>query len=208
MRRSRAETWFAENRRASALDMPEWHHRMALVPVDRTDDPPCGGHGHGMDARAIGDGSPGPRADEVFDPGSSSEFTETMDDAFGQDDGILDANDEMASLLRDAGSRSPGDAAWVAAAEDTRGELQVSSSICPAGACASCSRVERRVFPPTRGRTSARCPARTGSTASSPSGPKGRGLVGRPPLMRGHRSVSMAGPQRSDSIGSGRGAAW
>jgi hypothetical protein len=46
-------------------------------------------------------------------------------DWFGTDDGIFDADDEIAVMLRDAGGRAPDTDVWVAEAEDTRIELRV-----------------------------------------------------------------------------------
>lgn len=64
----------------------------------------------------------------TFDQGSGSEFTELIYDVLGSDDGILDAEDELAFLFRDGGPRDPGDAAWPMGAEAERFEISVTDS--------------------------------------------------------------------------------
>lgn len=69
------------------------------------------------------------RVDEVFNPGTPTEFTETICDIYHEDDGLLDANDELSFLFGDAGVHAPSNGAWVDGAGDTRIELQVTSSV-------------------------------------------------------------------------------
>ncbi len=70
-----------------------------------------------------------PRVDEVFNAGTQYQFTETMYDVFGQSNGLLDDNDELAFLFGDAGPRAPDQATWVAGADAERYEVQVTSSL-------------------------------------------------------------------------------
>ncbi len=65
------------------------------------------------------------RVDHRFNPGTTSEFVETLYDIFGEDDGLLDGDDELAFLFGDAGPLAPAAAPWVVGADATRYELVV-----------------------------------------------------------------------------------
>lgn len=65
------------------------------------------------------------RVAHVFNPGSPMEFVETIYDVFGEDDGSLDADDEIAVLFGDAGERAPYDAPWPEGADAERLEIEI-----------------------------------------------------------------------------------
>lgn len=69
---------------------------------------------------------------KVFNPGSPLEFSEHMYDVFGEEDGTLDADDEVVFLFRDAGEQAPVDAAWPENADPLRFEIAVQDPL-PAG---------------------------------------------------------------------------
>lgn len=69
------------------------------------------------------------RLDKVFNPGSPQlEFTENIYDIDHEEDGLLDADDEVALLFRDAGIKAPALEPWPAGAEPIRIEVQVVDS--------------------------------------------------------------------------------
>lgn len=65
------------------------------------------------------------RIAKVFEAGTPGEFAEVMYDVLGEDDGILDADDEIAFLFGDAGSIAPESALWPLDAEPLRFEIAV-----------------------------------------------------------------------------------
>jgi len=71
------------------------------------------------------------RLDRVFNPGTPGEFTESMYDVLGEDDGLLDADDELAFRLGDAGVQAPLDGCWVEGADLLRHEILASDNLQP-----------------------------------------------------------------------------
>lgn len=69
------------------------------------------------------------RIAKTFNPGTPIEFTETMYDVLHEDDGCLDADDELAFLMGDAGPQAPADGPWLAGADDERLEISVVSAL-------------------------------------------------------------------------------
>jgi hypothetical protein len=65
------------------------------------------------------------RVDHVFNSGTSSEVHELMYDVLNEDDGLLDANDELAFLFPDAGDQASAGAVWPPAADPNRFEIRV-----------------------------------------------------------------------------------
>jgi hypothetical protein len=65
------------------------------------------------------------RIEKVFNPGLPLEFVENIYDVRGEEDGLLDGDDEIAFLFGDGGDRAPEDAAWPPGAAPTRFELSV-----------------------------------------------------------------------------------
>lgn len=65
------------------------------------------------------------RLDKTFNPGSPLEFTEKIYDLNHEEDGILDADDEVVFLFKDSGSQAPADFPWPAYASGIRFEVQV-----------------------------------------------------------------------------------
>jgi len=65
------------------------------------------------------------RVEHTFNPGTAGAFVETIYDVLGEDDGMFDADDEIAFLFADAGPRAPAEAAWPAGAEDRRLEIEI-----------------------------------------------------------------------------------
>jgi len=65
------------------------------------------------------------RVDHVFNPGTPNAVTETMYDVFGEDDGILDANDEVAFLFGDGGAQALTTTPWPAGSTPQRAETAV-----------------------------------------------------------------------------------
>lgn len=64
--------------------------------------------------------------DQVFNPGTAYEFTERMYDVQGLEDGVFDANDEVALLWADAGEvQAPSSAPWPAGVDDERYEVRI-----------------------------------------------------------------------------------
>lgn len=63
--------------------------------------------------------------DRLFNSGTEYEFTETVYDVFGEDDGLLDADDELAFMFGDAGPQAPAAAPGVTGADDERYEIHV-----------------------------------------------------------------------------------
>jgi len=63
--------------------------------------------------------------DRVFKQGTSFEFTETIYDIYGEDDGLLDADDELVFLFGDTGPQAPVDTPWPGGANAERYEIQV-----------------------------------------------------------------------------------
>lgn len=66
--------------------------------------------------------------DRVFKPGTAFEFTQTVYDIFGEDDGMLDADDELAFRFGDAGPQAPPSPPWVGGAEPRRYEIVLTDS--------------------------------------------------------------------------------
>ncbi len=69
------------------------------------------------------------RLPETFNAGTPYEFTETLFDVFGDDDGLFDADDEIAFLFGDAGPQAPTGAPWVQGAAASRAEVRVVSNL-------------------------------------------------------------------------------
>jgi hypothetical protein len=64
--------------------------------------------------------------DHVFNPGTPLQVVERMYDVLHEDDGVLDALDELAVLYSDAGTaRAPQSAAWPAGSDADRYEIEV-----------------------------------------------------------------------------------
>jgi hypothetical protein len=61
----------------------------------------------------------------TFNEGTAGEFSEWMYDIFGEDDGLLDENDEIVFLFGDTGDQVPGTAFWLDGAGDVRFEVEV-----------------------------------------------------------------------------------
>jgi len=66
--------------------------------------------------------------DRVFREGTSLEFTQTVYDIYGEDDGSLDADDELALRFGDAGPQAPPSPPWVSGADPRRYEIVLSDS--------------------------------------------------------------------------------
>ncbi len=64
----------------------------------------------------------------TFNEGGGNEFTALIYDVLGEDDGVLDGEDELAFLFGDCGPRDPGYAAWPVGAEPLRFEISVTDS--------------------------------------------------------------------------------
>jgi hypothetical protein len=62
---------------------------------------------------------------KVFDAGLPSQFSEMVYDVFGEDDGLLDADDEIVFQMADAGPRAPIAGVWVPGAEAVRFEISI-----------------------------------------------------------------------------------
>ena len=65
------------------------------------------------------------RVDRVFNEGSPFEFHQLLYDFDHEEDGRLDADDELAFMYRDAGQRAPDAAPWPEGAGDLRYEIRV-----------------------------------------------------------------------------------
>ncbi|GEM_PF-1948856 len=65
------------------------------------------------------------RIDKVFNEGTPFEFHQLLYDFDHEEDGRLDADDELAFMYRDAGQRAPVEAPWPAGASDLRYEIRV-----------------------------------------------------------------------------------
>ncbi|ANM30233.1 hypothetical protein ABI59_12555 [Acidobacteria bacterium Mor1] len=61
---------------------------------------------------------------KVFDAGEPTEFSEAMYDVFGDEDGTLDADDELVFYFGDAGGQAPPGAVWPTGAEPLRFEIR------------------------------------------------------------------------------------
>ena len=68
------------------------------------------------------------RVDHVFSGGTPAEVHELIYDVMHEDDGLLDANDEIALLYPDAGDQAPSGAVWLPGADPARFELRVVDS--------------------------------------------------------------------------------
>jgi hypothetical protein len=66
------------------------------------------------------------RVNHLFPGTTTGPFYESMYDVFGEDDGLLDADDEIVFLFGDGGPAAPAAASWPAAAEARRYEIVVS----------------------------------------------------------------------------------
>lgn len=66
------------------------------------------------------------RHDRIFNAGTAFEFIEAgMYDVLGEEDGILDDDDQLVFMFRDGGTqRAPAQAPWPVGAESTRWEIQ------------------------------------------------------------------------------------
>ncbi|MBP7148116.1 MAG: hypothetical protein KBD01_11260 [Acidobacteria bacterium] len=65
------------------------------------------------------------RVNHVFNRDTILEFTQDMYDVFGEDDGLLDAGDEVAFMYSDGGPRAQESADWPSLAEPLRFEIQI-----------------------------------------------------------------------------------
>ncbi len=65
------------------------------------------------------------RVDHVFVPGTSYEFTQNIHDVFHEEDGTLDADDEVVFMYRDAGPEAPDEAPWPLGAGPERYTLEL-----------------------------------------------------------------------------------
>jgi hypothetical protein len=65
------------------------------------------------------------RVDHRFNANTATEFEETIYDVLGEDDGLLDDDDEVAFLYGDAGPAAPVSAPWVDGADAMRHEVVV-----------------------------------------------------------------------------------
>ncbi|UCF67211.1 MAG: hypothetical protein JSV80_15755, partial [Acidobacteriota bacterium] len=63
------------------------------------------------------------RIEKLFNEGLEFEFRETIYDVLGEDDGRLDADDELVFIYRDAGPRARAEAPWPECAEEIRYEI-------------------------------------------------------------------------------------
>ena len=63
--------------------------------------------------------------DRVFKQGTGFEFTETIYDIYGEDDGLLDADDELVFLFGDTGPQAPVDTPWPGGASAERYEIEI-----------------------------------------------------------------------------------
>lgn len=63
------------------------------------------------------------RVEHVFNPGQPYQFTELMYDVLGEDDGLLDDDDELVFLFGDAGPQAPAAASWPAGTALDRYEI-------------------------------------------------------------------------------------
>jgi hypothetical protein len=63
--------------------------------------------------------------DRVFKEGTSFEFTETIYDIYGEDDGLLDGDDELVFLFGDAGPQATAATPWPAGAASQRYEVEI-----------------------------------------------------------------------------------
>jgi len=68
------------------------------------------------------------RIEKLFNEGTAFEFTQLIYDVFGEDDGLLDANDELAFMFRDAGVRAPSQVPWPDDAGNFRYEIRAEDS--------------------------------------------------------------------------------
>lgn len=65
------------------------------------------------------------RLDKVFNQGSPLEFTEKIYDLNHEEDGILDADDEVVFLFKDTGNQAPAESPWPEYSSGIRFEVQV-----------------------------------------------------------------------------------
>jgi len=65
------------------------------------------------------------RVDHTFAPGSPYEFTQNIHDIYREEDGTLDADDELVFVFRSAGARAPAGAAWPDGSDGVMHELRV-----------------------------------------------------------------------------------
>ena len=65
------------------------------------------------------------RVDHVFSGGTPAEVHELIYDVMHEDDGLLDANDEVAFLYPDAGDQAPSGAVWLPGTDPSRFEIRV-----------------------------------------------------------------------------------
>jgi hypothetical protein len=71
------------------------------------------------------------RLDKVFEAGTSSEITQNLYDVGGEEDGTLDADDELVFLFQDGGPQAPVDAEWPTGAALLRHEISVTNPDLP-----------------------------------------------------------------------------
>ncbi len=65
------------------------------------------------------------RIAKVFNEGNEFEFSEVIYDVLHEEDGLFDANDEIAFMYEDAGVRAPAEVPWPDGAGDLRYEIAV-----------------------------------------------------------------------------------
>ncbi len=65
------------------------------------------------------------RVDKVFNEGTAFEFHQLLYDFDHEEDGRIDADDELAFMYRDAGQRAPDEAPWPRGAGNLRYEIRV-----------------------------------------------------------------------------------
>ncbi len=65
------------------------------------------------------------RVDHTFNAGTEYEITQNIYDVFGEEDGTLDGDDEVAFLFREAGDRAPSGAPWPSDAGALRYEIEL-----------------------------------------------------------------------------------
>ena len=71
------------------------------------------------------------RLDKVFNPGTAFEITQNLYDVAGEEDGTLDADDELVFLFQDAGPQAPVGADWPTGSTLLRHEISVTNPDLP-----------------------------------------------------------------------------
>ncbi len=67
------------------------------------------------------------KMDQVFNPGTQFEITQTLFDVNGEEDGTLDSDDELVFLFQDAGPLAPLEADWPTGTSLIRHEIEVTN---------------------------------------------------------------------------------